>query len=771
MNKKMSKRQKDIKSKLMAAICMLLVSSIMMVSSTYAWFTLSTAPEVTGIQTAVGANGNLEMALLPLDGATDSIKSEVGDSIDNTKSAKLSNVTWGNLVDLSDTTTYGLDKITLFPSKLNLEDDGVTLGSAVLSTPQYGADGRVSVLAKNTVTGIFAEGKFTPDAGNTTTYGVRAVGTASGMTDRQLDYRNARSAANTARSQAASSAASSLNSKGSSLANIAIQYGMNKDAAKFGTSDVAALRSIVDALQGTTTTDGVLDYIETSYMQYILAYAASAATGAEDTAWTGVKALVEADDATLATVQAGLAANNVTLPSAVSTAIADYNDMVDAVSTSDGLLNTLETSGKSEFTWAEIRDAMTPLVDPTAMKINGFTASEVKEKLGELVSSVTAQGGLKVIMESGAGVFADIADHTEDYSASVTIEKVEYNGIVLNNMAARMETDSALTPNNHLIAVGAAVAQAGAPASGAAGTMPITDMYGYIVDLAFKTNAAESNLLLQQDAVDRIYSDNTNENTMGHGATMTFKATTTDFSNDQVKELMEAIRIVFFDPGTGKVVSYAKLDAANATDGTAGWTAEICLYEISEGGEPTYTAATYAENSGKTYYQKSTQNVDSYTAVDDATAAAAPAGSLYTKNTDDDGYSPAIYAAGGTVTYYTKSTVPTDVYTAIEDSVAAQVTDGNLYTQDESTAGQEVIKTDNVIMPLTQNQAHRLSVLVYLDGEKITNADVAATASTSMTGTMNLQFSSSATLVPMEYADLHTPTATEEAPEAGGEGA
>ena len=249
---------------------------------------------------------------------------------------------------------------------------------------------------------------------------------------------------------------------------------------------------------------------------------------------------------------------------------------------------------------------------------------------------------------------------------------------------------------------------------------------------------------------------------MGHGATMTFKATTTDFTNDQVKELMEAIRIVFFDPGTGKVVSYAKLDVANATDGTAGWTAEICLYEISEGGEPTYTAATYAANSGKTYYQKSTTPEDSYTAIDDATASQA-SDQLYTLA--DGAYSEATYAADSGLTYYTKSTVQKTVYTAIEDSAAALVTDGNLYTQDESTAGQEVIKTDNVIMPLTQNQAHRLSVLVYLDGEKITNADVAATASTSMTGSMNLQFSSSATLVPMEYADLHTPSA------AGGDNA
>ena len=54
----------DIKKKFAAAICMLLIAAIMMISSTYAWFTLSTAPEVTGITTNVGANGNLEIALL-----------------------------------------------------------------------------------------------------------------------------------------------------------------------------------------------------------------------------------------------------------------------------------------------------------------------------------------------------------------------------------------------------------------------------------------------------------------------------------------------------------------------------------------------------------------------------------------------------------------------------------------------------------------------------------------------------------------------------------
>ena len=88
MNKKHEKRGIDIKTKLMAAICMLLVSSIMMVSTTYAWFTLSTAPEVTGINTAVGANGNLEMALQPLDGIAAIEESAVGDSMDELDARK-----------------------------------------------------------------------------------------------------------------------------------------------------------------------------------------------------------------------------------------------------------------------------------------------------------------------------------------------------------------------------------------------------------------------------------------------------------------------------------------------------------------------------------------------------------------------------------------------------------------------------------------------------------------------------------------------------------
>ena len=781
MHKSHAKRRRDIKNKLMAAICMLLVSSIMMVSSTYAWFTLSTAPEVTGIQTAVGANGNLEMALLPKDGLTSSITSAAGDSV---LAIEARNVTWGNLVDVSDNTIYGLDKITLYPSALSLTEAGkINVLGSILKTPQYGADGRVSQLADNSSVGYF--NKDTQSFSPNTEKGVRAVGTASGMTDRQLSYRNARAAANTAMSLAANKASQSLNTNGSSLANIAIEYGMGADTASFGKADVEALRAIINDLKGN---GGVLDQMETAYMQYILAIAASAKTGETDTAWSAVKGLVEANGATLSSVQAGLDNAGVSLPDELTNAITAYNGIVTDVDAADTALSTLETElatdASATFTWDEISSAMRPLADPAAMEINGFKASEVKANLGALVSSVTAQGGLKVIMKTNhtttpattAGVYAEIADHCGDYTASVNIERVEYNGIILENMAARMETDSGLTPRNYLVAIGGLIGTGdfGAPVGGAAGTLPISDMYGYIIDLAFRTNATDSKLLLQQDAADRIYDNNSNEQTMGHGATMTFMATTTDFSNDQVKSLMGCIRIVFFNPADGTIYAYAKLDAANATSGVDGWTAKIQLYEITGGGT-TYTPATYEAGKGDNYYYtKTTTTEDVYTAV--ATGATFDSNKTYyvkgenNSYAQDTGVTADNFAEKVAAGLFTMEKVSKDTYNVVTDAEAKTVSDAGtaLFTKTAGTAT-ETVKTDNVIMPLTQNQAQAVSVLVYLDGNKITNASVAATGTSSMTGTMNLQFASSANLVPMEYADLHIPGAnSDETPSESG---
>ena len=656
MNEKMTKKPKlisSIRAKLVSAVAMLLVAMIMVVSSTYAWFTLSTAPEVTGISTSIGANGALEMALLPANGIGD-ITSAAGDgSLTNA----LKNLTWGNLINLDDD-TYGLDKITLYPSKLNVSDGKIN--TFPLGIPVYGADGRVEKLdLTKTLTGTNTDGNFYEND----QFGVRGIGAASGMTERQLSYRDARAKGATATEEARKLAGTALNTQGSALANIAIEHGMAAADESYNKTDVEALRYLIDGTKQSIAS------IEKAYMYYIAAYVASAGAqnaGVTDEQAKAIYDTVTTDGKTLDDITTLLTSNSVSLDAAVSAAIAKLNATQDQVTAADSALKTLETELASDaaatFTWDEISDAMTPMANTAAMKINGYTVSEVKANLGGIVSSVTEKGGLTVTMGTGAGVFADIADHCGDYTASVVIEKVEYQGIVLNNMKARMATATSVTPQ-YLPAIGSAIDNAGSPA-GTGAVLPFSEFYGYIIDMAFRTNAAESNLLLQTEGIDRIYGeDNANEATMGHGSTMAFSSSDTNFSNDQIKNLMSNLRVVFFTPNVadetnlGTVLVYAKLDMAHAViNGQSQVEAPLVLYKV---------------------------NAD----------------------------------------------------------------------------GTETILNDAVITAMSQNAIVRVSALVYLDGEGVGNDDVSATVAASMTGTMNLQFASSANLVPMEYADLHTPGA------------
>lgn len=136
--------KKGIKAKLMAATSLLLVSAILLSLTTYAWFILSTAPEVTEMQTTAGANGSLEIALQSGDTVSD-IKNRVGDS-SAVGSLKEANSTWGNVVDLSGN-TYGLQGLSLLPARLNMKANGTVSKSSPLIMPLFGQDGRISELA------------------------------------------------------------------------------------------------------------------------------------------------------------------------------------------------------------------------------------------------------------------------------------------------------------------------------------------------------------------------------------------------------------------------------------------------------------------------------------------------------------------------------------------------------------------------------------------------------------------------------------------------
>jgi len=656
MNKKMSKRQRDIKSKLMAAISMLLVSSIMMVSSTYAWFTLSTAPEVTGIQTAVGANGNLEMALLNPDlqdtvtkklisGWGDEIESGTSDSMEAAgKLISEANITWGNLVDVSDTLTYGLNNITLYPSQIEKTADG-KLADTPLSRPVYGADGRIAQLRADTLTASYVSGTFS----NEGAFGVRAVGTASSMTAREMAHRAALTAAANATTDAKSAASNALKTNGNVLAGMAIKK-VGSDTATFSYAEVTALQAVVNALATSH------NHIATAMKWYVVAH-----NIAPDTV----------NDSTYLTIQTAI--NGMTLAEiaaddfayAKPTGFADaYTTLVASQAKVTAAQTTLTTAltGKSEadtFTWDNFANALNAIMDYNQMLLCDVTMNEVKEKddagnfvnVGKVVNAMQ-NGGLRLQMRGGSGVFADIADFCGTYSATITFPSgTSVMGVDLGGWEATMTTDQPKNPTwlNGIRTNTAAFASA----AGGESTKSITDFYGYIIDLAFRTNAAGSNLLLQQNAIDRIYgSEGKNEDTLGGGASMTFTGSD-EFGVTKVQALMNSLRIVFFETDTSVIIGEARLNLE---------TAEI------EGDSVTMKLAMWDPAGGEN--------------------------------------------------------------------------------------GDGAWADNQQITELSQNEAKALSVLVYLDGTSVTNADVAATGSQSMTGTMNLQFASSAELVPMEYADL-----------------
>lgn len=193
-----------MRDRVIAMVVMLVMSATMMVSVSYAWITLSLSPEVSGLATTIAGNGSLEIALVGKDGSQPG-ESQIGDSAGTFLGYKLvtggygysdneldyeldangqkipvyqkttdSNLTWGNLINLSDP-AYGLDKLELRPAELN---DGGNLLKRPLYSVTYGTDGRVEDYFDENYFGYTAYDEkgnafiLVPDG---TGYGVRAI--------------------------------------------------------------------------------------------------------------------------------------------------------------------------------------------------------------------------------------------------------------------------------------------------------------------------------------------------------------------------------------------------------------------------------------------------------------------------------------------------------------------------------------------------------------------------------------------------------------------
>lgn len=565
---KAKKRQQAMRQKLIAAVAMLMVSAIMVVSSSYAWFTLSTAPEVTGIQTSVGANGNLEMALY--NGTT--ITSNVGDA---SKPDLEKNITWGNLVDLSNE-AYGLNKINLMPARLNY--DGAKIGASHLSTPSYGADGRVDKLETESLSrywNVMSNGWS--GAGN----GVMAIGNASGLSAEQQALRQAKINFVNAIEAAKVTAAGSLNTTGEKLTAMAVEVKMN-GATTVKKADVEAVQTTLAQLTSAK------DSLGTALLNYLHALA----TTREGAAGTIIANYATLDK--LADLKAEMSTalqNDAAFTAAYDAYTAMDSDLDDATTDLATAIGKADSDGN--ILWTDVSAAMAILVDTDKMVLNGYPLNTIKvsgegANAGEIASAIVKQGGLRLV--TSAGVYSDIADFTGSYTASFEIASITISGITVTEFPASMvaEPTAEYKTEQHNAKLSTVINAVTADKStGASATTALTDLYGYKIDLAFRTNAAGSYLKLQSAAADRIYGDNaTDADTYGGGSYMEFNVATLGYTKAQAKEVMKAIRIVFMettsnDTDSAEIYGIAVLDTTNATETANGWKATLKLVNYS----------------------------------------------------------------------------------------------------------------------------------------------------------------------------------------------
>lgn len=515
-------RKSTLKSKLMAAVSMLLVSAIMVSVTTYAWFILSTAPEVKGMSTTVGSNGALEMALL--DNATGKDLSKITSAVDDSsakKSVVEANKTWGNLVDLNDA-SYGLSNITMYPARLNWKENSTdTLHSRnnLLSYAQYGTDGRIADLIAAD-SGTNTDSGFVSDANS---YGVRAIGTAKDQDPKAAALDAAKNGFRNEFTNAKGAALTALNGSGQDIANIAYTHAKTKGGTDTYTAD--QVKAIKGALEGLKTAS---DNIEKA-----LKYAVVAKDASENKITAFDAVTLDASNTLVGEYYTKLT----TLRTAIDTALSQINSAV--------------AGEGGKYAWSEIETPYKALFDISNMTLSGKTSTEIQgmteSQLTDWALGMINKGkGLE--LNVSAGLFSDMANFVDTIVSTAKIEvNVTENSTIKATITVNKNED---VTEAHLVALQTTVNGYNFTGDQTSAKPFITDKYGYAVDLAFRSNA-EGKLMLSKQAANRVDSDKTNT-TLGGGCFFTANA-----GSDP--SALAALRIAFVND-ENKVLAVGKLD-------------------------------------------------------------------------------------------------------------------------------------------------------------------------------------------------------------------
>lgn len=536
------------KKKIITTVILLIVCLALLIYSSYAWLVISRAPSITGIDTQIGANGNLEIALLSdatyMD--TSKIKTKVG-SAATVEDRVISNLTWGNLIDLTDE-SYGLQQIFMYPSRLNLSVGGANQGvlsGNMLTIPQFTADGRINSFQSNTVSAIYEKDAFTYYT-ESQKYGVRGIGTISNMTPQQSALTGARSLVRSYNAAALNATESAFRANGAKLLKLYIEH-YTENKSEYSKSDVAVIRDTATRMLN------AVSYMDLAMRQGIVGFGASVIDDANT--FKTFKTNIENPIISLSMIVNNIPA---TLPKGFGEWIriveADKKALQQVILFCDNL------KGES-FTWDEIHPQLFKFIEPDLAYINDKAISDLDE-------AFTLSADNKLAIAQKSGIMANVADFNGNYDVIFEYGVDEHIQVItVTPVKAPYLKEVSNVLDNLKIDSGGHVAE----------TVNLKDLYGFAVDLAFRCNT-DTKLLLQTLAAERVDGNGKNPQTMGSGSFMKFSSKSLE--KDQILFLMDAMRIGLVD-NKNNLLAIAKLNTSNYTLEDKEYKAPIYLYEYS----------------------------------------------------------------------------------------------------------------------------------------------------------------------------------------------
>ena len=519
----------------------------LLVTATYAWYTLSTAPVVNGVATQIGSNGSLEMALLNdttfLDPSL--IQNEVGDSaaINNFVT---SNQTWGNIVDLTDA-SYGLQLIDLMPARLNVavgENGQLVVSDNMLLFPEYSADGRLQSTNSNSFSAVYRDNKFTYSTAQQG-YGVRAIGSIPNVSAQESSLVYARSAVRSYTSAAISTTKATWKANGSLLLGIYIDHYINGKNS-FDAADVAAVKNTASDLMD------AIEYMEMAIRQGVVGYIATTVNDAST--FRDAKAILVNMSIPLSMITNSA---GVDIPANV----AEMANKIDA----DKLLLTQIVDACDKLQRGCEWDAMSlllgNLIDADKTYFN-------ERRISLLTSSSDILDYNLFSIIPGSGPFSTVTEFAGEYNVFFTFKdkSAELESIGNLSKARLVELAELLDDRN------AAGGQNGPQSA------ELNDIYGFAIDLAFRCNAVSSSLQLQTEQADRIEGGGENPDVRGEGSFMSFSVD--NMTDEQIVTMIDAVRIGFVD-NRNNLLAVAKLATSEYSVDAGAISAPLYLYEFS----------------------------------------------------------------------------------------------------------------------------------------------------------------------------------------------